>query len=110
MYRKIMKAGAQGVLLNGSDDLENIAQTFFSFGMLLGPYMDLSSRCCVCNGLLSEISHAEVKGKIPFNIINRHSQFFECKKCDKLFWEGSHFLSLRALSKMIDSRIKERLK
>ena len=110
MYRKIMKAGVQGVLLNGSDDLENIAQTFFSFGMMLGPYMDLSSRCSMCNGLLSEISNAEAKGKIPFNIINRHSQFFECKKCNKLFWEGSHFLSLRALSKMIDSRIKERLK
>ncbi|MGB6674045.1 MAG: Mut7-C RNAse domain-containing protein [Candidatus Nitrosopolaris sp.] len=107
MYRRIMKAGAQGILLNGSDDLENIAQTFFSFGMMLGPYV--SSRCCMCNGLLSVISHAEVKGKIPFNIVNWHTQFFECKKCDKVFWEGSHYLSLRALSKRIDSRIKELL-
>jgi uncharacterized protein with PIN domain len=63
----------------------------------------------MCNGLLSELSHAEVKGKIPFNIVNWHTQFFECKKCNKLFWEGSHYLSLRALSKRIDSRIKERL-
>jgi uncharacterized protein with PIN domain len=109
MYRRIMKAGAQGILLNGPNDLENIAQTFFSFGMMLGPYIDVSSRCCMCNGLLSEISHADVKGKISFNIINRHTQFFECKKCNKLFWEGSHNLSLRALSKRIDSRIKERL-
>ena len=109
MYRRIVKAGAQGILLNGSDDLENIAQTFFSFGMMLGPYIDVSSRCCMCNGLLSVISRAEVKGKIPFNIVNWHTQFFECKKCNKLFWEGSHYLSLRALSKRIDSRIKERL-
>jgi uncharacterized protein len=109
LYRRIVKSQAQGILLSSSDDLENIAQIFFSFGMMLGPFIDVGSRCCICNGLLSEISHVEVKGKIPFNIFNRHSQFFVCKKCNQLFWEGSHYLSLRALSKRIDSRIKERL-
>ncbi|HET7148085.1 MAG TPA: Mut7-C RNAse domain-containing protein [Candidatus Nitrosopolaris sp.] len=107
MYRRIMKTGAQGILLNGSNDLENIAQTFSSFGMLLGPYIDISSRCSMCNGLLSDVSYAEVKGKIHFNIINRHTRFFECRKCNKLFWEGSHYLSLGDLSKRIDRQIME---
>jgi uncharacterized protein len=108
MYRRIVKAGAQGILLKGSDDLEDISQTFLSYGTLLGQYIHVNSRCSMCNGLLAERSHAEIGEKINVKIINRQKQFFECKRCDKLYWEGSHYIRLMELSKRIDSRIKER--
>jgi uncharacterized protein len=109
MYRRIVKAGAQGILLKGSDDLEDISQTFFSCGILLGQYIDFNSRCSMCNGLLAERTHAEIRGKINVKIISRQKQFFECKRCNKLYWEGSHYIRLRDLSKRIDISIKERL-
>ena len=109
MHRRIMKVGGEGTLLNGSNDVEDIAQAFFSYGMMLSSYIEFNSRCSMCNALLAERTYAEVKGKIPFKIINWHRRFFECKNCNKLFWEGSHYMSLIALSKRIDSRIKERV-
>ncbi|MFZ0514190.1 MAG: Mut7-C RNAse domain-containing protein, partial [Candidatus Nitrosopolaris sp.] len=95
MYRRIVKAGAQGILLKGSDDLEDISRTFFSYGILLGPYIDINSRCSMCNGLLAERTHAEIRGKITAKSINWQKQFFECKSCNKLFWEGTHCIRLR---------------
>lgn len=109
MYRRIMKFGGEGTLLKGSNDVEDIVQAFFSYGMMLSPYIEFNSRCSMCNALLVERTQADVKGKIPLNIINWHRRFFECKHCNKLFWEGSHYTSLMAMSKRIDSLIKEHL-
>ncbi len=109
MYRRIVKAGAHGTLLKGSDDVEDICNTFLSYGTLLGQYMDVSSRCSMCNGLLAERSPAEIGEKVKIEIKNRQTQFFECKRCYKVYWEGSHYVRLMELSKRIDSRIMERL-
>ena len=110
MYRRIVNAGAQGTLLKGSNDLEDISHTFLSYGTLLGQYMDVNSRCSVCNGLLAERSHAEIAEKINIEIINRHKRFFQCKRCYKVYWQGSHYIYLMELSTRIDSLIRERLK
>jgi len=109
MYRRIVNAGAQGTLLKGSDDLEDISHTFLSYGTLLGQYMDVNSRCSMCNGLLAERSHAEIAEKIKVKIKKRQKRFFECKRCYKVYWEGSHYVHLMELSKRIDIRIRERL-
>jgi uncharacterized protein len=110
MYRRIVNAGAQGTLLKGSNDLEDISHTFLSYGTLLGQYMDVNSRCSVCNGLLAERSHAEIAEKINIEIKNRHKRFFQCKRCYKVYWQGSHYICLMELSTRIDSLIRERLK
>jgi uncharacterized protein len=109
MYRRIVKAGAKGILLKGLDDLEDISQTFLSYGILLGPYIDVNSRCSMCNGSLVMRTHAEIRGRINPKVIKWQKRFFECKRCSKLYWEGSHFIRLMDLSKRIDSRIKEQL-
>jgi uncharacterized protein with PIN domain len=110
MYRRIVKAGAKGILLKGLDDLEDISQTFLSFGILLGPYIDVNSRCSMCNGLLVVRTRAEIIGRMNSNVINWQKRFFECERCSKLYWEGGHYIRLMDLSKRIDSRIKEQLK
>ncbi len=109
MYKRIVKARAQGTLLKGSDDLEDISRTFQTYGALLAEYMEVNSRCSMCNGLLAKRSHAEIAEKINMEIKSRQKQFFECKRCYKVYWEGSHFARLMELSKRIDNRILERL-
>jgi len=110
MYNRILKAGARGILLNCSNDVENIANILFNYHVLLGQFAAAKSRCSACNGSLRERYPAEVKEEIPFNVFNSHEQFFQCKKCDKLFWEGSHFLHLRSLAIRVDNLIKEHLR
>jgi uncharacterized protein with PIN domain len=61
MYMRIIKAGAKGILLKGLNDLEDISQTFLSYGILLGPYIDVNSRCSMCNGSLVMRTHTEIR-------------------------------------------------
>jgi hypothetical protein len=47
--------------------------------------------CPLCNGLLKEVGKKDVKGKVQEELLSKHDIFWMCKKCKKVFWEGSHW-------------------
>jgi uncharacterized protein with PIN domain len=49
------------------------------------------SRCIVCNSELSEIKKDKVTDKVPERVFQNHEKFWFCKKCDKIYWKGSHY-------------------
>ena len=49
------------------------------------------SRCILCNTVVDEIKKDEVKGKVPKKVYDNNEKFWICKKCDKIYWKGSHY-------------------
>ncbi|KYK33215.1 MAG: hypothetical protein AYK22_01520 [Thermoplasmatales archaeon SG8-52-3] len=49
------------------------------------------SRCILCNSLVEEVKKEKIKGKIPKKSYENNKEFWYCKKCDKIYWKGSHF-------------------
>lgn len=49
------------------------------------------SRCIICNSELSDIKKESIKDKIPIKVFQKHEEFWFCKKCDKIYWKGSHY-------------------
>jgi len=47
--------------------------------------------CPLCNGMLKEAGKKDVKTKVPPEVLSKHDAFWMCKKCKKVFWEGSHW-------------------
>jgi uncharacterized protein with PIN domain len=107
MYKRAVKSRADGTLLYGLNDLEDIAQAFFCYGTLLSTFMQ-RPRCPACNGNILEIPLSQLKSDT--HCIYAYNQFFQCSGCGKLYWEGSHYKSLKALSKRIDGCIIEKLR
>lgn len=52
------------------------------------------SRCLLCNSLVSEINKNDIKNKVPNRIFKNNENFRYCKKCDKIYWQGSHFKNM----------------
>jgi uncharacterized protein with PIN domain len=48
-------------------------------------------RCTVCNGVLSPVARAEVADVVPARSLIWVREFFRCRDCDHVFWEGSHW-------------------
>ena len=48
------------------------------------------SRCTLCNTPIYPIKKDEVKGKVPKKVFENNKKFWLCKKCDKIYWCGSH--------------------
>jgi len=49
------------------------------------------SRCILCNFSVDEIKKDDVKGKIPKRVFDNNKRFWICKKCNKIYWKGSHY-------------------
>ena len=52
------------------------------------------SRCSRCNEPLTVVPRDQVRGRVPEHVFHYQSQFFECPRCHRLFWPGSHLPGL----------------
>jgi len=48
------------------------------------------SRCIECNGTLEEIDKNLIRDKVPSFVWQTKEKFYKCRKCDKIYWQGSH--------------------
>jgi uncharacterized protein with PIN domain len=53
-------------------------------------------RCMACGGELAEVPKQRVRGRVPPRSFEQHESFYECERCRKLFWKGTHWPKIRA--------------
>ena len=56
------------------------------------------SRCLQCNTRTEEIEKDVVKSRVPDYIWEIHDRFRACRRCEKIYWPGSH--TARSLNKI----------
>lgn len=49
------------------------------------------SRCMACGGELKAVDKETVRGRIPPRTLKWLDEFYECTRCGKLFWHGTHW-------------------
>jgi uncharacterized protein with PIN domain len=51
----------------------------------------LESRCMRCGGELREVNKEAIKEKIPPKTYSWIDEYFQCQRCGKIFWKGTHW-------------------
>ena len=51
----------------------------------------LAPRCMTCGGALRELPPEEARRQVPARPFAWVNQFFECARCGRLFWPGTHW-------------------
>ena len=105
-FKRIVKAKAKGVLVDGSDEQKALVHIFEKNGIESVDGIGPESRCSLCNGSLTTIDVKDVQEVLPERIRANHN-FFRCSSCGKLYWEGSHVRRMRILARNIDQRLKD---
>ncbi len=59
----------------------------FQLKNLIKPF----TRCSECNGNLKRIGKEKLVNRVPSNTLGFFKTFWECKGCNKIYWQGSHF-------------------
>jgi len=54
-----------------------------------------SPRCMDCGGGLEEVEKRTVKEHLPESVKERFEDFFQCPRCRKVYWRGSHWDEIR---------------
>jgi uncharacterized protein with PIN domain len=48
-------------------------------------------RCMACGGELAEVTKEQAVGRVPPRSLASHERFWECGRCGKVFWHGTHW-------------------
>jgi hypothetical protein len=49
------------------------------------------SRCVVCNEKLEPVTKDAVRDRVPYYTYHNFNEYAECKKCNRVYWKGSHY-------------------
>lgn len=107
--RRVANALSQQRLIwiTPNDPVEQLQQVIAHLGISeqsIQPF----SRCLQCNTKLEATEKEAVKGKVPDYIWATHDRFRICRRCDKIYWPGSHTeRSLDRISKLFAIDKKE---
>ncbi|REC94658.1 Mut7-C RNAse domain-containing protein [Kushneria indalinina] len=53
-------------------------------------------RCARCNALLVKVDKASVARRLEARTLLYYNDFYKCKKCCHVYWQGSHFARMSA--------------
>lgn len=62
---------------------------------------NLFSRCSICNTEIVEVEKSSVMKLIPEETAKSFDEFYQCPKCGKIYWDGSHTTRILKLLKEI---------
>lgn len=90
LHNKALKLGLKSILLWENDMAERLAHIAAVAGINLG--VDLErTRCPEDNTPLVKVDKEKVRDRVPPAVYRLHSDFWECPRCGKVYWVGSHW-------------------
>lgn len=91
----LLKDGAAqyGYWIRSTDPDVQITELFqrFELSLFVAPF----TRCMKCNGQLQQVDLATVKDDVPAKVQDWHSDYWQCRNCEQVYWQGSHFKQLQ---------------
>ncbi len=55
------------------------------------------TRCVECNSVLEKIEKEKIVDRLPQKVNAAHNNFIYCNHCNKIYWRGSHYDSMKEL-------------
>jgi uncharacterized protein with PIN domain len=83
------------LILEANDPKDQLAEVFRRLNLTRRDLAPLS-RCGECNDLLVPVSRDTVLGLVPDHVFQTQTEFFQCPRCHRLYWPGSHQARIRA--------------
>jgi uncharacterized protein with PIN domain len=60
------------------------------------------TRCMACNGLIHPVDKRKIETLLKPDTFQYYDRFFQCERCKKVYWEGSHYRRMQAIIENIN--------
>ncbi len=107
LFQRAMKMGLNSILLNGVDEVDDLAHILENLDIASVKILSEKSRCPMCNESLETRDRNSMKDYVPADVLDKHSKFYFCRKCSKAYWEGSHFRKLEEFERAVNGRLQD---
>lgn len=90
LYQQAVAKGVDTFYIEGTGEAEKLANLAKRFGFNLEVDMTIS-RCPKCNARIRSIAKEKVAGRVPKTTFTYYNEFWECPKCEQIYWRGAHW-------------------
>jgi len=90
-----------GTCLHSRQAMEQASEVIRRFDLagLANPF----SRCTVCNGRIEPVEKEKIAERLLPKVRENYHEFRRCTKCQRIYWQGSHFEKIRGkLNQLLD--------
>lgn len=102
--RDLTRRYAKSMYMASDDYHEQVKHFLTEFKADEGLYF---TRCPLCNSELKVVPADEYSGEVPEDVKKRYQVLHICDNCGKVYWEGSHFDSILATLRNLNSGAEE---
>lgn len=103
LYQRALKKGLIASLLKNDDLIQDLKQMEREHNITIkdSPVM---SKCPLCNSDVKKVEKGEVRGQVPEGVFNSADEFWMCRDCKKVYWEGGHWINIKEVVKKLRQR------
>ena len=106
LFKRCKKKGINTILTYKGTELENFVTIFSVLNIKSINSQKLPHLCTCCNGLLDTIiDKNSIKNQIPDRLLYSKNIFYQCTKCNKIYWIGTHVERISRLIKEINMKL-----
>jgi len=107
LYKRAIAKGVEAFYVEGMTEPERLAELARRFSIPL--MIDLkSSRCPRCNAPLQSVPKEKVANKVEKNTFTHYDAFWECPNCGHVYWQGAHWIKIRATLEEAEEYLKKK--
>ena len=94
------------IFINKNTEIENLVTIFRDLEIKFIDTLLSYNRCSICNNKLENIEDMNlIKNEIYQTVIKNNNEFYKCKRCNKLYWHGSHIKNIILLIEKINKML-----
>ena len=106
LYQQATAKGVNAFYFEGTDEAERLAQLAKRFGIKLEVDMTIS-RCPKCNTRVKPIEKEKIADKIEKSTFTYYNEFWQCPKCEQIYWQGAHWTRIRKTLEQAKENLKK---
>jgi len=105
LARRAEKKGAKVVYVSSSDVESWLKELKLRFNIRL-EFTPENTRCPICNTPLKTVGRNDVREKLPKRIVESYDKFWQCPRCGKIYWKGTHWITIEKILKQVEESLK----
>jgi len=104
LIRKSLKLGLEAIFVKNRQEIEQFHEIIKKLNLKKFEINGDRARCPNCNSKTESVDKKNIYKKIPNKVLEYNDKFWECKVCDKIFWEGTHIQNLQKFVGKLNER------
>jgi uncharacterized protein with PIN domain len=106
LYQRATAKNIEAFYVEGKTEAQKLAELAKRFDIPL--HIDLKlSRCPKCNTQIKPAPKEKLEGKVKEKTFRYYSHFWECPNCGSVYWQGAHWVKIRATLKEAEEHLEK---